>query len=167
MKGSSTFSCFSVRNLLTGQRQMLRVSNLLLRCSLAGFLDLILRSFLLRTFSPACLYEVWQRGYCSHQSSAEGTQHTAEPWPSLRKKGFNKRRTCKFSNGQSGRWETVFFLSVWLYGHAEGNTEPLAWKPQVSFQGTMGLSTGWAWDVHTGQGISVSGTFQSVPSFGF
>ena len=47
--------------------------------------------------------------------------------------------------------EKVLSLSVRLYQHAEGNTKLLAWYPQVSFQGTMGSSTGWAWDVPTGQ----------------
>lgn len=151
MKGSSTFSCFSVRNLQGKDR-----------CSelaICSFAESLLDSWI-SFYGPFCFkpFALPVRMKCGKgaivpvslrlkASSTNRAQCTAETWPSLPNKRFTEEGPLSFP---TARWEMAFFLSVWLYRHREGKTAPLAWKPQLSFQGTVCLSTLWAWSVHTG-----------------
>lgn len=98
-------------------------------------------------------------------SSTNCAQRTAETWPSLTKKSFTEEGPLSFP---TARWEMVFFLSVWLYGHTQKGRQRL-WPENLSC-----LSKGqcayvlYEHEMFTlGRWISVSGTFQSVPSFVF
>lgn len=142
-------------------------------CSLTEFLDLILRSFLLKTlFSlPVCM----KCGKAvivpiSLQLKAPGTncgQYPAETCPSPSKRSFTKEGPVSLQTA-SQAVEKQWFLECVAHIHMSTweRTQLVGWKAQVSFQGIMGLSPGWAWGIHTGQLDICKWHFvQSVPSF--